>query len=190
MDANPRQVERETNETTRTAAQQTERIGRTMSNTAEQTARAASEAFRQNAEIFNSTWRESSEAANRIAERSMDQFSKLCGFSGDNARQSIQQSAGSVQTLLDGSTVVASGMQNVSGEWMRFVQNRVEENLKNFDELMSCRSIPDCMAIQTRMIRDNFEAFLHTARRTSELSTKLADNAVKQMGDAALAPPR
>jgi phasin family protein len=181
-------VERETNKTTRAAAHQTEQIGRTMSHTAEQAARAASQAFRQNAEAFSITWRESSEAANRIAERSMDQFSKVCGLSGHNARQSVQQSAASVQTLLDSSTVVASGMQNVSGEWMRFVQNRVEENLKNFDELMSCRSIPDCMAIQTRMIRDNFEAFLQTARRTSELSTKLADDAVKQMSDAALAP--
>jgi phasin family protein len=181
MDTNPRQAERKTNETTGTAAQQTEQIARTMSNTAEQTARAANEAFRQNAETFSSTWRESSEAANRIAERSLDQFSKLCGFSGDNARQSVQQSAASVQTFLDGSTVVASGMQNVSSEWMRFVHKRAEENLKNFDELMSCRSIPDCVAIQTRMIRDNFEAFLQTARRTSELSTKLADDAVKQM---------
>lgn len=178
-------AERETNKTTRATAIQTEQIGRTMSNTAEQTARAASKAFRQNAETFSSTWRESSEAANRIAERSMDQFSKICGLRGDNARQSVQQSATSVQTLLDSSTVVASGMQNVSGEWMRFVQKRVEENLRNFDDLMNCRSIPDCMAIQTRMMRDNFEAFLQTARRTCELSTKLADDAVKQMSDAA-----
>jgi phasin family protein len=79
---------------------------------------------------------------------------------------------------------MASGMHNVSGEWMRFAQNRLEENLKKFDELMSCRSLPDCMAVQTRMVRDNFEAFLQTARRTSELSTKLADDAVKQMSDA------
>jgi phasin family protein len=178
-------AERETIKTIRAAAIQTEQIGRTMSNTAEQTARAASKAFRQNAETFSSNWRESSEAANRIAERSMDQFSKICGLNGDNARQSVEQSAASVQTLLDSSTVVASGIQNVSGEWMRFVQKRVEENLRNFDDLMNCRSIPDCMAIQTRMMRDNFEAFLQTARRTSELSTKLADDAVKQMSDAA-----
>jgi hypothetical protein len=38
------------------------------------------------------------------------------------------------------------------------------------------------------MVRDNWEAFLHTTRPASELSTKLADDAVKQMGDAGFAP--
>ena len=91
-------------------------------------------------------------------------------------------------------TIVTSGMQNVSGEWMRFMQNRVEENLKRFDEMMSCRTVHDCFAIQAQHAdpveeaRDNCEAFLQTARLTSELSTKLADDAVKQMSDAALAP--
>ena len=79
-------------------------------------------------------------------------------------------------------------MQNVSGEWMRFVQERVEENLKSLDELMSCRTVQDCLAVQTRLVRDNIEASLQSVRRTSELSTKLTDDAAKQMSDAALAP--
>jgi hypothetical protein len=78
--------------------------------------------------------------------------------------------------------------KNVSGEWMRFTQNRVEENLKRFNEMMSCRPLHDCFAVQAQMARDNCEAFLQTARLTSELSTKLADDAVKHMSDAALAP--
>jgi len=94
-----------------------------------------------------------------------------------------QHSAASLQALVDSSTVVASGIQNVSGEWLRFVQNRVEENLKNFEELMSCRTVQDCLALQTRIVRDNVEAVLQSAGRTSELSTKLADDAVKQMSE-------
>jgi hypothetical protein len=67
------------------------------------------------------------------------------------------------------------------GEWMRFVQERVEQNLKGFDELMSCRTVQDCLAVQTRLVRDNIEASLQSVRRTSELSTKLTDDAAKQM---------
>jgi hypothetical protein len=186
--ANPRHVEHDINETTRKAADQVAQTSRTMSETAERASRAASEAVRRNADAFSNTWRTSSEAASRIAERSMEQFSNLLGFSGDNARESVQESAASVKALLDTSTIVTSGMQNVSGEWIRFVQNRVEENLKRFDEMMSCRTVHDCFAIQAQMARDNCEAFLQTARRASELSTKLADDAVKQMSDAALAP--
>ena len=98
--ANPRQAERDSNdsvhETTRRAADQASQTSRAMSDTAERTARAGTEAFRRNAETMNSTWRNSSEAATRIAERSVDQFSKLFGLSGDTARETMRQSAGNV----------------------------------------------------------------------------------------------
>jgi hypothetical protein len=44
------------------------------------------------------------------------------------------------------------------------------------------------MALQTRMVRDNIEALLQSARRASEVSTKLADEAVRRISDTALAP--
>jgi phasin family protein len=184
-----RQIERDIDQMSRKAAGQAEQTGRAMSETAERASRAASAALQRNTETFSKTWQSSSEAAGRIAERSMEQFANLFGLSGDNARENIQNSASSVQALIESSTVVASGMQNVSGEWIRFVQNRVEENLKSLEELMSCRTFHDCLALQTRVARDNVEACLQSARRTSELSTKVADDAVKQlMSDAALAP--
>jgi hypothetical protein len=108
----------------------------------------------------------------------LEQFSNLLGLTGDNARENVQDSAASVQALLHTSTIVTSGLQNVSGEWMRFMQNRVEENLKRFDDMMSCRTVYGSFALQAQLARDNCEAFLQTARRTSELSTKLADDAV------------
>jgi Phasin protein len=185
--ANQRHVEHDMNETTPKASDQTAQTSRTMSEAAERTSRTASDAVRRNADAFSNTWRTGSEAAGRIAERAMEQFSNLLGLSGDNARESVQESAVSVQSLLDTSTIVTSGMQNVSAEWMRFMQNRVEDNLKRCDEMMSCRTVPDCFAMQVQMARNNCEAFLQTARRTSELSTKLADDAVKKMSDAALA---
>jgi hypothetical protein len=85
------------------AAEATERAGR-----------AASDALRRNAETFSSTFRATGETASRIAERSIEQFSNMFGLSGDTARQTVQHSAASLQALVDSSTVVASGIQNVS----------------------------------------------------------------------------
>ncbi len=190
--ANPRQAERDANEavheTSRRAADQASQSSRTMSDSAERTARSGTEAFRRNAENISNTWRNSSEAASRIAERSVDQFSKLFGLTGDTARDTMQQSAGNVQALLESSTFVVDGLQNASGEWMRFVQNRIEENLEHFEEFLGCRTPQECLALQTRVVRDNIEALLHSARRAAETSTKLADEAVRRMSDTALAP--
>jgi hypothetical protein len=186
--ANQRQLARDANEMTREMADQAAQTSRAISETAERAGRAAVAAFRRNAEAFSTTWRTSSEAGSRIAERSMEQFANLFGFTRDSARQSVQNSTGSIQALLNSSTALASGIQNVSSEWARFLQERVEQNLKSFDELMSCRTVQDCLAVQTRMMRDNVEACLRSVQRTSQLSTKLADDAVERMSDAALAP--
>ena len=55
---------------------------------------------------------------------------------------------------------------------MRFVQSRIEENLEHFEELLACRTPQECIALQTRLVRDNIEALLHSARRAAEMSTK------------------
>src|SRR5262249_52394573 len=140
--ANLRQAERDSNETVHETT-------RRAADTAERTTRAGTEAFRRNAETISSTWRNSSEAATRIAERSVDQFSKLFGLTGDTARETMQQSAGNMQALIESSTFVVDGVQNVSGEWMRFVQNRIEENLEHFEEFLACRTPQESFPHQT-----------------------------------------
>ncbi len=188
---NPRQAEQEaveaSREWTRRAFDQTAQTSRTVADAAERTARAGADAVRRNADSMASQWQNSSDAASRIMEKSMNQFSKLCGLS-ENATQTVQQSASNLQSVIDSTTVIAGGMQGISEEWMRFAQDRVENNLERLDEMMGCRSIQDCMALQAQLARDNFEVLLQSARRTSELSTKMADQAVKKMTDSTLAP--
>jgi hypothetical protein len=82
---------------------------------------------------------------------------------------------------------MAHTCQDLSGEWMRLVQATSERNLERLDQLMGCRSIPDCLALQAQAVRDNFEAFLHSARRMSERSTQAIDQAARRMSGA-LAP--
>jgi phasin family protein len=159
-----------------------------MSEATERAARAGAEAVRRNAENLNESWRSGTDAASRMAERSMDQFSKMFGLSSDTARQTLQRSSGNLQAVIESTNIVASGLQNVSGEWMRFAQSRFEDNLDRFDDLMGCRTLQDCLALQTEIVRDNFEALLQSMRRTSELSSRVADDAMQKIGDTTLAP--
>ncbi len=149
MANNPRQAERETTEmgqaSTRRAAEQTAQTARTMSEATERTARAGAEAVRRNTENLNESWRSGTDAASRMAERSIDQFSKMFGLSSDTARQTLQRSSGNLRAVIESTTIIiAGGLQNVSGQWMRFAQSRFEDDLDRFDELMDCRTVPDC----------------------------------------------
>ena len=175
-------------ETTRKAAEQATRSAREMSDAAERAARTGAETARRNSEQLLSSWRSSTDAANQIAERSLDRWSKMFGLTGETATQAIQQSFGNTQAMLETTTMIADGMRDLSGEWTRFVQERTEQNLEHFERLMGSRSMHEWMVSQSQIVRDQLECFLQAARRTSERSTQLADEAVRKLSETPLAP--
>jgi phasin family protein len=188
MATNPRSSDRESGDVAETARRATEQTARNLSDASERTTRAGAEAFQRNTERLNVTWRSGSETANRIAERSMEQLNRLFGLSGETARQTVQQSSSNIQAMLESTTIVADGLQELSGEWLRFAQERLEQNMEHFDQLLSCRSPHEYLALQTRIARDNFEAMLQSTRRAAERSSRSADQAVRKMSEASVAP--
>jgi phasin family protein len=188
MASNPRSSDREPGDVAETTRRATEQTARNLSEASERTTRAGTEAFHRNAERLNMSWRSSSETANRIAERSMEQLTKLFGLSGETARQTVQQSSSNIQAMLESTTIIADGLQELSGEWLRFAQERVQQNMGHLDQLLGCRSPHEYLALQTRIARENFEALLQSARRASEHSSQSADEAVRKMSEASVAP--
>lgn len=188
MATNPRSSDRESGDVAENTRRATEQAARSLSDAGERTARAGAETFQRNAERLNMSWRSSNEAANRMAERSMEQFSKLFGLSGETARQTVQQSSSNMQAMLESTTILTDGLQDLSGEWLRFARERLEQNMDHFDQLLGCRSPHDYIALQTRIARENFEAMLQTAHRISERSTRSADEAARKMSEASVAP--
>lgn len=186
-----RQTDRESSDAgrqaTRKAADQTARSGRAIASVAARVGRAGAEAAEHSSERGLSSWRSGTHAANQIAEQSLDRLTKMFGLTGDTARQALQQSSGNVQAMLETATIISDGLQDLSGEWLRFVQDRAQQNLEHFDRLLQCRSLQEWMALQTQIVRDHFEALLESARKTSERSTLVADEAVRKMSETGMA---
>lgn len=188
MASNPRSSDREHSDMAETSRRASEQAARSLSDASERTTRAGAEAFQRNGERINGSWRNGAETVNRMAGRSMEQWTRLFGMSGETARQTVQQSSSNVQAILESTTIIADSLQELSGEWLRFAQERVEQNMEHFDQLLGCRSPHEYLALQTRIARDNFEALLQSARRAAERSTRSADEAVRKMSEASVAP--
>jgi hypothetical protein len=124
----------------------------------------------------------------RMTQRSIERFSKMFGLGGETAREALQQSSGNLQAIMESTTVIASELHEVTEEWMRFAQERVEHNLNHLDKLENCRNFHDCVALQTQIVRDNLQAFFESAQRTSERSTRIARSAVDRITSPAIAP--
>ncbi|HZA94004.1 MAG TPA: phasin family protein, partial [Gemmatimonadales bacterium] len=95
-----------------------------------------------------------------------------CGF-----RPSKKPKRASASNCRGGSTVLARGVQDVSREWFELSQKRLQMNLDGLRSLAQCRSVPDFMAVQASLIRDNLEQTLDTSRRMAELTQQLAEEA-------------
>jgi len=190
--ANARQAEREAtnagHETARRMAEQGNRAARKMAEASERTARAGAEVMEHNSEYLRHAWQSGSEMAGRLTERSMDQFARAFGMSGENAQQTTQQTVRNFEALLQSSTILMGGMQNVSRELVDFMQNRMEQNVEHLEALMGARTPQEAIAAQTNLLRDNLERFLHTTRRISEISTQTADEATRTMTESSLVP--
>ena len=175
-------------EATRRAAGQAAQTARAMTDAAERTARTSADVFHRNSEQVRQTFEMGSDAAARIAERAFGQFARACGVvTGNGAQQATQQSARNVETILHSSAIIADGMQTMAREWLSFAQNRAERNMERFEAFTNCRSVQDCIAAQSDLVRDQIEDFLQTAKRVAEVSTRMVDQAV-QASDSTLAP--
>ena len=175
-------------ETTRRSAAHAAQTARTMTDAAERTARNGADVLQRNSEQVRQTFEMGSETAARIAERAFGQFARVFGVvTGDNAQQATHQSARNVEAILHSSAILADGVQTISREWLTFVQQRAERNLAQFEALSNCRSMQDCIALQTDLVRDNLQELLQTTKRVAEVSTRMVDEAV-QTGDSTLAP--
>ena len=71
---------------------------------------------------------------------------------------------------------------------MRFAESRAEQNLDHLNRLGQCRNLHDLLALLTQVVRDNLEAFLQSAQRTSERTTEVARTAVHRMSAPPTAP--
>ena len=147
----------------------------------EHAARASTEIVHGSAEMLQQYWLLGSKLATKLAEQTANQFSRTVGISGDGSRDAAQKSTANMEAIAGSTAVVAEGIQNMSREWMEFMQMRMQHNLERLNALANCRTAQEFAAVQSELIKDNLEGILQSARRTSEISTRMADDAMKNM---------
>jgi hypothetical protein len=61
------------------------------------------------------------------------------------------------------------------------MQESMQKNLEGFNALARCRSVPDFLAVQSGLIRDNLEQTIESTRRIAEVSSEVASEANQTM---------
>lgn len=130
-----------------------------------------------NAKNSQDTLRSGLSSASASAQRFTDQVSQAYGITGEGREELTRQGSQNLEMVAQASAVLTRGVQDLSREWFSLTQERLQKNLDDFGALTRCRSLPDVMAAQSTLMRDNLEQTIESTRRMAEVATRVANEA-------------
>ena len=171
----------------RNAADEATRAGRIMTEEAtkagEQAVRASTDAARHSAETVQDAMRTGLNTATQTFQQATEQFTRAFGFAQPQSQELIRQSSQNLEAVTQATAVLAQGAQEISREWLGSAQERLEKNIDGLNALARCRSVQDCVAVQSELVRDNLQQVIDTNRRLSEVSVRVAQDATLTIQD-------
>ena len=190
MPASHRDTDEKTNRATEAAGAAARTVADEAANASQHAARVSAEIAERSTETMQQIVQSTVEMAAQATQRSMEQVAQVFGFPGRQSEETARQSSQNIEAVAEASTVLTQGVQDISREWMSLAQDRFKRNLDGFNELLRCRSLPDFIAVQSGLMRDNLEQMLSNSRRIAELSVQVADQAAQKIAAQARANER
>jgi hypothetical protein len=138
---------------------------------------AAGENVRVLGETTQDALRSGMTSSSESARRFTDQVTQAFGFSGERREELTHQTSQNLEMISEAGALLTRGFQDVSRAWFNLMQERLQKNLDGFNALARCRSVPDFLAVQSGLIRDNLEQTIESTRRIAKVSGEVASEA-------------
>ena len=176
----------------RTAVEDTARAGeaatrraadaaRSMADEGADTSRRMAEAGAEMTQRGADTARDLMGRATQMAGQTTEQFNRMMGFSAEAQGEVAQQARENMDVMAQCGGVLMEGMQSIMREWMTFAQEAMARNVDGINAMMRSRSAQDLYAAQSNMVKDEVEMLLNRSVKVSELSAKIANDAVRRL---------
>ena len=110
----------------------------------------------------------------RVAHAAQRQAEKVSEIGREAVRQAADTSAAAVSGLARSNSAVADCAQEITAAWARYAEEIMRHSTEASRSLLRCRSFSEIMEIQTRLLRDNLEAFLNQSLKAAEAASRMA----------------
>lgn len=144
---------------------------------------AGSESVRVLEQSAQDAVQDSAQATSELGGRSLESFSRQ----GREALTLVDQMPDYLQVVARSNRILAGGAGNITLEWFGLRQERMLKNLEGVTDLLSCRTIPDFVSLQSSLVRSNVERMLENSQRLAQLTAQVAQEATRTL--AALPEP-
>ena len=120
-----------------------------------------------------------------VAQRTTGQMVEVADVARQRNQNLTERASKNLHALTEAGSALARGVQDISSECIGMAQERLQKNLDGVNELVRCRTIPEFVAAQTSLIRENLELTLENGRRLAELSTRFVQEASRPVASHA-----
>jgi hypothetical protein len=117
------------------------------------------------------------EAVAGVAQRSTDQWT--------TALQAFDQQSRAMQGFFEANLVFARTAQTISEQWTSAVYGRLQRNLECMNALMTCRTLPELVALQSEFLKGSMEQTADDLRQFSARAGSTLGRATQMVAQGA-----
>jgi hypothetical protein len=113
--------------------------------------------------------------------RVTEQVTQALGVAGQKSEELTRQATEKIGTLAETGTVLTRGMQEVSRELLRLSQHGLQKNIEGLTQLARCRTMKDLVAVQSDLMRNNWQYMFDVNRWFIERTIEIASEAAQRI---------
>jgi hypothetical protein len=120
---------------------------------------------------------DSVQAASELGRR----LNESIGRQGQETQALFNQVPDYLQAIARSNRILAGGAGTITLEWFGLRQERLLRNLEGMTDLLSCRTIPELVNLQSALVRGNVERMIENSQRLAQLSAQVAEEATRTL---------
>ncbi len=134
----------------------------------EKAVQAGQEAIDKAVQMTSDGYEKAFSSAKEKLDETMKQFDDAASFGKE-----------SVDIATQSGTILAKGVETLSGEFMAFSKKAMEDNLEATKSVMAAKTIQEAVDLQSGYVRDAFGGYLAYTTKMGEMYTKIVQEAAE-----------
>ncbi len=130
------------------------------------------------------------EAVSSTGEAVRQQTEQLAAQAQEGVRQAGAATTAGADAALRSGSAITQGVQDIASAWAHYGEEVMRQTADASRALMNCRSLPEMIEIQARLLRGNLQAFLDQSTKIAEIAGRISSRPFEAVKQAGADPPR
>jgi hypothetical protein len=124
-------------------------------------------------------------ARERPGEAAQQQAERLVGLGQQGMQQATEASAAAARGVLQSGSALGDSAQEITAAWARYAEQVMRHTSEASQALFRARTLNELLEVQTKLLRDNMQAFLDQSIKIAETASRMATRPLEALNKEA-----